>query len=728
MRLGWYLVLLTAACGRVGFDARDDAGLSDAGPDAYTGCPVVAASAGREHTCALDMRGNVWCFGDNTKGQVIAGGPPFVVEPTKISLPGQVVQLAAGRAFTCARMLDGNVWCWGENVQGEHGDGGNTNVGPSQVMLGPERAVDIAAGAHDACAIRQSDGAVMCWGLGQFFATGQATTGQQLVPAQIMGGSDNSKKLAIGHRSACVIGGDDQVRCWGRNNVGQLGTSDGVDRGTSATVPGLGTAQSIAVGGIVACAVDTNHNVRCWGDNAAGGLGTGDEMPVSGLTGTVGTNAAAVMANSSGWCARTSSGELSCTAAPFPGFGGAPLVATTVPITGVTDVMAGFYHQCVIAQNALQCWGSNIWGQLGRGSRSIRPLRTIPLTGVTKMSVGASHVCAIASDGLSCWGNNYGGQLATGTQVGNPLPVKITTPLANIAGVTVGDDYTCAWDSTGALACWGNSSTGRLGFSSTSKLVTTPTVVSAVSGVLEAGAGSAHTCVRTATQILCFGSGGSGELGNNTMNDSVTPVVAQNTNGATSLSVGANFNCVIVAGAVRCWGQNGGGQIGNGSTAAALTAQTVTMPGTAVSVSAGTFHTCAINDLGDLYCWGLNRNGEVGVGDTAMRTLPVKVTLPAQAASVVTSQYATCARLVDNSVYCWGGGAPAGMLGVESSLVPSHVAAADGAVQLARSTDAVCMLDAQNTMKCWGEAILVTDAQAANARKFPAPAAIPACP
>src|ERR1043165_4089174 len=170
VRFGWFVVLITAACGRFGFDARDDAGVTDAdaGADAYTGCPVVAASAGREHTCALDMQGNVWCFGDNTKGQVIAGGPPFVVEPTKISLSGKVVQLAAGRAFTCARMLDGTVTCWGEGAAGEHGDGTNTSVAPTQVMLGSERAVDIAAGAHHACLIRQSDGAVMCWGSGSF--------------------------------------------------------------------------------------------------------------------------------------------------------------------------------------------------------------------------------------------------------------------------------------------------------------------------------------------------------------------------------------------------------------------------------------------------------------------------------------------------------------------------------------------------------------------------------
>src|SRR5687768_13151270 len=111
-------MLITGACGRVGFDAHDGAVTRDAGIDAYTGCRVVAAAAGREHTCALDEKGSVWCFGSNIKGQVLPNGPAYVVTPTKLALGQTVSQLVAGRFFSCARMSDGSVTCWGDGGTG----------------------------------------------------------------------------------------------------------------------------------------------------------------------------------------------------------------------------------------------------------------------------------------------------------------------------------------------------------------------------------------------------------------------------------------------------------------------------------------------------------------------------------------------------------------------------------------------------------------------------------
>src|SRR5688572_27483321 len=119
----WLVVLACAcACGRISFDARNDS----AAADAFVGCPVTTAAAGRNQTCAVDQRGAVWCFGVNAVGQSVPGGPVVIVEPTQVPLAGPVVQVAAGREVTCARLDDGRVQCWGSNENGKLGDGTTT--------------------------------------------------------------------------------------------------------------------------------------------------------------------------------------------------------------------------------------------------------------------------------------------------------------------------------------------------------------------------------------------------------------------------------------------------------------------------------------------------------------------------------------------------------------------------------------------------------------------------
>src|SRR5688572_24878876 len=151
------LVLLVAcACGRIGFDARGDGG----GTDAFAGCPVISAAAGRNHTCAVDRDGRVWCFGTNVDGQVLPGGPLALATPTHVPLAGPAAQIVTGRGFSCARLADGQVQCWGSNAEGKLGNGTLTGTGPTFVSLGSERAIDLVSSSRSACIRRASDGAV----------------------------------------------------------------------------------------------------------------------------------------------------------------------------------------------------------------------------------------------------------------------------------------------------------------------------------------------------------------------------------------------------------------------------------------------------------------------------------------------------------------------------------------------------------------------------------------
>merc|ERR1712188_44830 len=84
----------------------------------------------------------------------------------------------------------------------------------------------------------------------------------------------------------CVILDNAKVKCWGLNDVGQLGLGDRKNRGARG---GMGdqlpyldfgqgrTAKSLSAGHEHTCAVLDNGQVKCWGHNNHGQLGLGDK-------------------------------------------------------------------------------------------------------------------------------------------------------------------------------------------------------------------------------------------------------------------------------------------------------------------------------------------------------------------------------------------------------------------------------------------------------------------
>src|SRR5687767_1321656 len=71
-------------------------------PDAPP-CEPRSVATGRAHSCAIDHGGDVYCWGENSFGQVTPSSRGIVLAPTRVVLPGPAVQVAAGRQFNCAR-------------------------------------------------------------------------------------------------------------------------------------------------------------------------------------------------------------------------------------------------------------------------------------------------------------------------------------------------------------------------------------------------------------------------------------------------------------------------------------------------------------------------------------------------------------------------------------------------------------------------------------------------
>ncbi|MHB1847328.1 MAG: RCC1 domain-containing protein [Deltaproteobacteria bacterium] len=159
---------------------------SSATPISVPLAPATAIAAGDDHTCAL-VSGGVQCWGDDSSNQLGndggQNGAPVWVET--LGPDAGVQAIAAGRAHTCA-VAAGAVWCWGDNSYGQLG---TTQVSGSSVPVLvstlPGAATEVAAGFSHTCAL--VGGAVWCWGDDSYGELGNGDAGATDVPPTAVG-------------------------------------------------------------------------------------------------------------------------------------------------------------------------------------------------------------------------------------------------------------------------------------------------------------------------------------------------------------------------------------------------------------------------------------------------------------------------------------------------------------------------------------------------------------
>lgn len=87
---------------------------------------IRQVTVGFGYSCALTNGGTVLCWGGNTVGIGELGNGSY---SASASLPGMVsglsnvTEVSAGDSHTCARLMNGEVWCWGDDTFGQVGVG-----------------------------------------------------------------------------------------------------------------------------------------------------------------------------------------------------------------------------------------------------------------------------------------------------------------------------------------------------------------------------------------------------------------------------------------------------------------------------------------------------------------------------------------------------------------------------------------------------------------------------
>jgi alpha-tubulin suppressor-like RCC1 family protein len=341
-----------------------------------TGRTATSISGSNVHTCALLDNASVKCWGHGENGRLGQGNPNNLGDGANEmgdNLPSidlgtgrTATAIAAGGTHSCAILDNGSVKCWGGNSWGQLGlDYTPDNLGHqpgemgdnlSSINLGTGRtATAIAAGIFHSCAILDN-GSVKCWGrnahgqLGIDNTTdmGDNTGHMAQLTGINLGTGRTATAIAAGYWHSCALLDNASVKCWGRNNYGQLGIDNvtimGDNTGEMAQLTGINlgtgrTATAIAAGHYHSCAILDNGSVKCWGLNNYGQLGI-DSTTAKG--------------NISGSMAGLSSINLG---------------------TGrtATAIAAGGWHSCALLDNAsVKCWGINSKGQLGIDSTTAK--------------------------------------------------------------------------------------------------------------------------------------------------------------------------------------------------------------------------------------------------------------------------------------------------------------------------------------------------------------------
>jgi alpha-tubulin suppressor-like RCC1 family protein len=485
--------------------------------------------------------------------------------------------------------------------------------------------------------------------------------------------SDSAVQVVAGGFHTCALTESGGVKCWGVNHRGQLGDGTTDTHTTPVDVAGLNSGVlAVAAGSSHTCALLEGGGVKCWGANGNGQLGDG-----------------------------TTTGRL-----------------TPVDVSGLSAgalaVAAGEDHTCAVTEGGgVKCWGANGAGQLGDGTRDDRwtPVAVSGLaSGMSAVSASSDHTCALTIEGgVKCWGANGYGQLGDGTTTNRLTPVDVLGLSSGVLAVAAGGNHTCVVTESGGVKCWGYNGYGQLG-DGTSTDHTTPVDVSGLSsGAQSIAAGDRHSCTHLEDGgVRCWGSNGSGQLGDGTLTGRPTPVdVSGLSSGVSAIAAGDSHSCAVTArGGVRCWGDNEFGQLGYGVTTRQPTPVNVLALGSETrAVAGGSLHTCTLAQSGGVRCWGWNDFGQLGDGTTAYRDRPVAVSGLADGIHAITTGYHSCALTEGGGVKCWGGNWY-GQLGDGTTtrrLRPVDVfGLASGVSAIAAGDEHTCAVTEAGGVKCWG--------------------------
>jgi alpha-tubulin suppressor-like RCC1 family protein len=218
------------------------------------------APAGSTEVCS---RGGLW--------DIVTGGRRDPLEcatkPLPVLAAKRFREVAPGAGHTCALEVDGDVWCWGANYNHQTGrPSSHSERAPNRVQVPP--LVHLASGNRHICGV-DARGAAYCWGWYPFVLDRRENSGTGVFPPVPVPAPRPLRALALGDEHSCGLAEGGEAYCWaGRAGIelGSGATRD-VDIPTGAVLPVAGGIRfrALAAGRGHTCGISLAGGWYCWG-------------------------------------------------------------------------------------------------------------------------------------------------------------------------------------------------------------------------------------------------------------------------------------------------------------------------------------------------------------------------------------------------------------------------------------------------------------------------------
>ena len=498
-------------------------------------------------------------------------------------LAGAYLGVDVGEAHACAiKNTDSTVTCWGDIRADE------------RVPDDLGAVAGFSVGGYHACAVMEADSTVRCWGWNKY---------QQAQPP-----SGVFHSVASGRAHTCGLRQDGQVQCWGFNDYGAGSVPSHLSRpqaarsiaaghhhncvirpndtvscwgrnqqGQTNVPPGLGPVRALSAGQYHTCAIRSTGAIACWGDDRYGQI---SQVPS-------GTDWAEIHVGFVHTCGRRANGSVTCWR----------IRETTSP--AMKSVSSGIQQSCGIrkADDYIQCWGS--LNEIAQGRKTVDGRGVYPEE-FKAISVIEGSMCGIKKDEtVDCWGvSSYGS-------------VTVPDDLGTVKAVSSFNKNACAIKSDDTVVCWGTYQNNNAN-----------TVPSALGAVKALDTGNVHTCaIKSDDNLQCWGTIPKGPP------DDLGTVKA--------VSLSGDRTCVIKSDdTVQCWGTyTTGGPPSDLGTVKALAVY-----------DGSSSHSCAIKTDDTVVCWDGTSNAQKN---------PIDSTLEVSAISVGT-HHGCAIKESDSTIVCWG--------------------------------------------------------------------------
>lgn len=378
---------------------------------------------------------------------------------------------------------------------------------------------------------------------------------------------------------------------------------------------------------------------------------------------------------------------------------------TPVSVLGVTTIasMASAWEDsfALLGNGTVRSWGDNAFGQLGDdGVPSVAPvavenLELGELTHVTAIAVGGDHALALLENGtVATWGDSQAGTRGNGESgviteaqdAGTYVNryVAATVPrLAHVKAIATAGDTDYALLESGEVKAWGGNDEGRLG-------------IGVEPGQGKGGSPQPEMCKLESSQKTRETNEEAGAVACSKVPKTVRfPKLPAGVT-VTSITGGTDAAYALLSnGEVMAWGNGAQGQLGNGKTASsdvpvpvdvsALASCSKPSPHCeAVAVSGGRGFAWALLSDGEVVGWGANSGGQLGSrsteecrkGQNTCSLIPKRVIGANEIgpiSAISAGRDGSGLALSAGKVYALGEGEPWGQLGVGGGMKDTRV-------------------------------------------------------